>query len=230
VAGSFRRVKAGTISFHNFGTQQEFRAVSATGTNVFTEMYIEALETNLMTASRFAQFDGTGGVLRGRVLSVQAYYDAGSSAVPVIDVDSCENFRIDGGVLRSNSAVNTRAVRFVNNVDCAITIPEIYNFGRSGEGAVGLEANTRCKIGPFRIDRASLGAGDGVRFTGTHTDCAFEGINVTNFAVGLENGTGMAFTQCSAKDCVSFGNTDNTDITLAVFPAANTFNCTNWSA
>lgn len=225
---SYRRTKAGAISFHNFGTVTQFRAASATGTNVFTELDIETLETPFMTAGRFAQFDGTGGVLRGRVGFISVLYSAGSGALPVIDVDACENFHIQSGSIRSASPVNTRAIRYINNVDCLLAVPDIYNFGRGGEGSVGLETLTRCTIGPMRLDRASI-AQEGVRFIGTFTDCGFRGINVTNFGVGLENGTGMTFTRCSAIDCVSTGNTDDTDITLAAFPAANQLNCTNWA-
>jgi hypothetical protein len=228
-SSSYRRVKSALpITFHGFGAVQAFKATTASGTNVYVELDLAGLETPLMAAGRFAQFDGTAGVMRGRVGSIRLYYDAGSTASPVVDVDSCEGLHIMGGELRANSVVNTTAIRFANNVDCTLEIPVVYNFGRTTDGGIGLTTNSRCTFGPIRMDRASVG-GEGIRFIGDNSDCVFQSIRVSNFAVGLENGTSMAFTRSSARDCAATGNTDNTDITLAAFPAANQFNCTNWA-
>jgi hypothetical protein len=49
---------------------------------------------------------------------------------------------------------------------------------------------------------------------------------VTDFAVGLDNGSGLAMTNCSAVNCRSYSNTDNTDLTTSEIPAASQFNCT----
>ena len=227
---SYRRLTSNAdVGFSGFTTQTCFYATSGTGTGVYTEISLSGLYSGNTGAGRFAQFDGTNGTLKGRVGRIDALYSAGSSASPVVDIDTCVGLNIDAMSLISNSPLLTTALRINANENCEIAAQRVYNFGRDATtGGVLFAGNTECTFGPVSMGRGTL-ANVAFAFSGTNTDCTFTNLKAENFAEGFTYSALPTFTRCTAIQCTAISNTDDTDLTLAIFPAANQLGCTNFA-
>jgi len=237
-ADTYRRlVVSGSLEFSNFSTLQEFKAsaVAAMGNNSFVDLNIEEIKAGT-GSGRCVQVVGlsaTGGRLRGRIGNIAIDKIAGGSAAgtALVDIDGTTGFTLGGGNINSYSTISMCALRIANNVNGKFAFNRIQNFSDTGSfGGLAIDTNTGCTIGPCQLNNSSI-TGAGVMFVGAQIDCVFYGLVVKDsFSVGFDNGTGLSFTNPTAIGCISTGNTDNTDITLAQIPAANCLGCVNLSS
>lgn len=227
---------SGEFTFTNFDNDAlsfKATAVATAQRNNFTEIDVR-LNLPEQGAAAAIVLTGTGGILKGRVDLGDVYCTAQASfAGDLIAVTGCTDLRLTGGKIEAPVSGNpgATALHFTANVNCTFAVAETYGFHQVGAGgAMHIDGgNVGCTFGPTLMTGGSGAAGEGVRFTGTQTDCRFIGLRPTVFLKGFENGTAMAFTRGAAIGCVATGNTDDTDLATSDFPAAAQLGCSNFA-
>lgn len=220
-------VKIGHIDMVDPNTQLGVKATGTAGTRVFTEVNIGVVSAdNMLGAGQMCVFDGSAGIgsLRGSVGRIHCKYDAGSGSNPMVDLNTVQSFAVGSVHLKSNSAVNTPAIRMLNCTDTQVRNVRTENFRNTGAGTVAINGVTRCVFGPAYLKGAAT-SGQGILFSNAITDLSLVDVRVTGFATGLDNGTGLSMSGVSAVNCRSYSNTDDTDLTTTNIPAASQFNC-----
>lgn len=234
---NYRRLTVlGELEFSNFSALQEFNATAVATAQVrnYTELNIGGIKTDTGAGPvvKITGLASTGGILKGRIGYINITKSQGGSAASsvMVDIDGTTGFVLVGGNIESSSDITMCGLRLRNNVSGQFAMGTIRRLGATGDlAALTIEANTSCKIGPCKMTRAAP-LNSGVVFVGTNTDCIFEGlVPEASFGDGFKNGTGITFTRCVAIGCIAQGNTDDTDLTVGMFPAANQLGCTNFA-
>lgn len=217
-------VSARSVHFCNSVAQLCFNLKGGSGTRVNSYVKIEGYRVNnlsaggkVLVANGAAQVDALYFSLENGIVN---YSGGSSAATKLLDVNTC-SFKIRGLKVKAASAAGTPLALFTACTD--FTFEEIICDGlRATDHVTFTGGTTRGRLRGLNFTSLG-GTGIAMTFAGTFTGCSLEEIDITAFQQGFNSGASMVWTNCNASGCRATGNTTNTDMTLAQFPAVNQF-------